>query len=153
MSQTFDIYSYIASLTGNASIIQNKINSLNTEISSLSSQPTTIEQKTYLSPSAQANVSGTDNYSRDNGGYYFYQTVTSPAVSTISSDQAQLPSLQSQLDQFNAQIKAAQQTASTIPRTTPDVSSPSTGLKLPNLSNVSPVLLIAGVGLLILILK
>ena len=42
---------------------------------------------------------------------------------------------------------------SIIPRTTPDVSSPSTGLKLPNLSNVSPILLIGGAALLILILK
>ena len=73
--------------------------------------------------------------------------------STISSDTSLLSNLQKQASALQDQIAAATNQANSIPRTTPDVSTPSTGLKLPNLSNVSPILLIGGAALLILILK
>ena len=60
-------------------------------------------------------------------------------------------------DQIQARINALQSQQPTIPRaigiTDTIASTPNTTLSLPNLSNISPILLVAGVGLLILILK
>ena len=64
-------------------------------------------------------------------------------------------------DQIQARISSLQSQQPTIPRAIgiadkiqSTSSSPvTTSLKLPNLSNISPVLLVAGVGLLILILR
>ena len=150
-TQTFDIYSYIASLTGNASIIQNKISSLNSEITDLSARPQTTSQVIPVSEPAFGEPAS------------ITQIVPSAAANTISSDRTQLPGLQTQLDQLNAQIKAAQTTASSIPRAvgitdTIGSSSSSLGttlssLKLPSLSGISPVYLVAGAALIFLILR
>ena len=141
MSQVFDINSFLASLQGNANYLQNKITSLNSEISNLSTQPAT-QLVAY-------------HYDSDTG-QPIYDTVPSTAANTISADQAQLPSLQQQLDQIKTQITATQAQISlqNVPRTTPSASSPGlSSLKLPNLSNISPIFLIGGAALLFLILK
>lgn len=157
MSQTFDIYSYISSLQGSLSLVQQQIAKNQAALSTASSQaPVTYQQL------QQANTVGN---SMPNGPSSDQSNLISSLGNAYNSLQSQISnltaqnqSLSSQQDALNAQIAAAQKTATTIPRsigiTDTIGSTPSTtALKLPNLSNISPVFLVAGAALLILIFK
>ena len=156
MSQTFDIYSYIASLQGSLSLVQDQIAKNQATISTASSQaPVTYQQLQQATQVGNSMVNGPSsdqsNLISSLGNAY------NSLQSQISSLTSQNQSLSDQQNTLNAQIAAAQKTASSVPRaigiTDTIGSTPSTSFKLPNLSNISPILLIGGAALLILILK
>ena len=156
MSQTFDIYSYISSLQGSLDLVNQQIAKNQASISTASSQaPTTYQQ---LQQATQVGNQMPNGPSSDQSNLISsLGNAYNSLQSQISSLTSQNQSLSDQQNQLNAQIAAAQKTATTIPRSigiTDTISStPSTSLILPNLSNISPVFLVAGAALLFLILK
>ena len=151
-SQTFDINSFIASLKGSLLTVQNQITQTTQE------QQTAIQQKNDALN--QLNILSRQYSQEPNGPSSTHEqqlqalgNSANSFSSTISSDTSLLSNLQKQASALQDQITAATTQANSIPRTTPVVSSTSTGLTLPNLSNISPVFLVAGAALLILLLK
>ena len=155
MSQTFDIYSYIANLQGNLSLVQQQIAKNQATISTASSQAPTTYQQLVDATRVGNNMPNGPSVDQSNliqslGNAY------NSLQSQISSLTTQNQSLSDQQNALNTQIAAAQKEASSVPRSTSNVSSPGlnlSSLKLQNLSNVSPVFLVAGAALLFLILK
>ena len=158
-SQTFDIFSYLANLQGNLTLVNQQLSQNQTLLNNARTQSPDIYQQLVNA----GKQSGPNGPSADQAN----------AVQTLGS---QYQALQNQISQYgskisdltneqnalNAQIQAATDISKTIPRATgitdTIASTPSTGLnlsslKLPDLSNVSPILLIGGAALLILILK
>lgn len=155
-TQTFDIYSYIASLQGSLNLVQQQIAKNQTVISTDTTQaPITYQQ---LQDAARIGGNMPNGPSSDQANTIQSLGHAYDALqSEISNLTSQNKSLSDQQNALSTQIQAAQQTASTVPRsigiTDTIGSTPSIGLKLPNFSNVSPIFLVAGAALLILILK
>ena len=161
-STVYDVSSYLANLLGQQGNVQNQITSTQQQIANLQNQYQSQYTAFHSNPTfftdplhARNDVLALD--SNLQAQYFAGDAALTSIQSQIVGLQSKLSDLQTQNTQLVPQITAAQTVISqTVPRTTPTISSPAinlSSLKLPNLSNISPVLLIGGAALLILILK